>query len=130
MSSLAGNSSSQAFVFANLSLQLPEVWGCVDDTKWGTNSKGKGQASLFWAEISSAVTKQTRTRTYAKFWCDKKRFLFRDFFGSFRKRRFPSTRPADLWSFWSGFKSMLEERRLLPSAACRITIEQVRWFAA
>jgi len=38
---------------------------------------------------------------------------------------FPSTRPADLWSFWSGFKSMLEERRLLPSAACRITIEQV-----
>lgn len=37
----------------------------------------------------------------------------------------PTTRPEDVWSFWSGFKSMLEERRLLPSAACRITVEQV-----
>ncbi|CAK9081721.1 Uncharacterized protein SCF082_LOCUS38872 [Durusdinium trenchii] len=38
---------------------------------------------------------------------------------------FPTTNEGDLWSFWSGFKSMLEERRMLPSVACRTTIEQV-----
>ena len=59
--------------------------------RWRTTSKVKGHASLFSAslfegihsvhrdanshwEIPSAVTKQTRT--CAKFWCDKKPFLF------------------------------------------------------